>query len=252
MLEERTKRTVKKSHLLSTLSLMSFSALLGLNFPVAYADQAMALESQNTLPKTHPMASAQIKDSSGEKQHYQQELTLDHLRDAGLALHEIQRDVIYIFLEATRKPTLKTRQADIVIPSTISAKNLEDDSSFNPVRAEWLVYYIGILEPIIKLLENDVNDTRNGYRTLLIPEGAGRLAEPLWRTWANDVDKLNQRLSQLNDSIEETGKTQNTAIAREAAAMFEITQQMEKSRKKGYNLVRNFEVKRKVLSKTEL
>ncbi len=232
--------------------LITLSMLIGLNCPYSYADSTINLDNKTSKEKIHPLASAQTNNNSTEKQHYQQELTLDHIRDAGLALQEIQRDVIYIFLESTRKPMLNSSKPDIVIPNTISAKNLHNDKAFNPARAEWLVYYIGILEPIIKLFENDVKDTRNGYRTLLIPEGTRRLAEPLWRTWANDVDKLNEHLTQLNALVEETGQIKNIAIAKEAAAMFEISQQMEKKRRKGYSLVRNFEVKRKVLTKTEL
>lgn len=235
--------------------LIIIGALSAFIFPASYADETIKLERDGANGKSrqpHPLASAQINANGGAKQHYQQELTLDHIRDAGLALHEIERDVIYIFLESTRKPSLKNGKSEVLIPNTISAKNLDDDTLYNPARSKWLVYYIGILEPIITLFQNDVNDTRNGFRTLLIPEGTRRLAEPLWQNWANDVDKLNQHLTQLNELIEETVQTKNTAIAREAAAMFAIAQQMEKNRKKGYKLVRTFEIKRKVLSKTEL
>jgi hypothetical protein len=249
MTKNNSKPVLTSNFLLLAACSISIS---GLNLPVYCADGTAALEAKDNQAKLHPMAANQTNNEKDDKQHYQEELTLDHIRDAGLALHEIKTDVIYIFLESTRRPTLKTKKPDIVIPNTISAKDIGEGSSFNPVRSEWLIYYIGILEPIIRLFQNDVNDTRKGYRKLIIPEGTRRLAEPLWRNWSNDVDQLNKHLTQLNELIEETGKTDNAAIAKEAVAMFDIAQQMEKNRRKGYNLVRNFEIKRKVLTKTEL
>ncbi len=243
-----------KRHIRPTPKIISFClaitpCLIYYLLPVCYATNEIEIHAANA--KNHPLANSN-SNNGDNKTPYTEELTLDHIRDAGLALHEIERDVIYIFLEATRKPVIKSNKPDIVIPEKISMEAIGDNASYNPVRAEWLVYYIGILEPVIRLFQNDVNDTRSGYRTLLIPDGARKLAEPLWRNWTDDVDRLNEHLGKLNELIDETGKTQNSQIAKEAVAMFDIARQMERNRKKGYKLVSQFEIKRKVMSKIAL
>jgi hypothetical protein len=53
------------------------------------------------------------------------ELTLGDLRDSGIALNQIRQEAINIFLEATRTHCDKTTRSELIIPNSITEKDLE-------------------------------------------------------------------------------------------------------------------------------
>ncbi|MCC7531422.1 MAG: hypothetical protein IT342_23165 [Candidatus Melainabacteria bacterium] len=89
-------------------------------------------------------------------------ITLGDLRDIGLTIMQIKQQSINIFLEVTRKEVPKSARPDLVSVDKISMIDVKPDSSYLPTRPEWLVFYVGAMEPIIRLLGADVGDVRGG------------------------------------------------------------------------------------------
>jgi hypothetical protein len=168
------------------------------------------------------------------------DLTLSDLRDAGLSLSQIRQQAINIFQEATRKSCDSSSKFEILLPCHISDKDIETngkDSSYLEPRLQWLVYYVGTIEPIVSLFAQDVSDTKNGASQLLVPEDTKEKILPLWHEWADGIDGINKELTAINDLIGD-GKPENVSLAKHAVAIFKYTENLERTRKKAFVAIR--------------
>lgn len=162
-------------------------------------------------------------------------ITLGDLRDIGLTIMQIKQQSINIFLEVTRKEVPKSARPDLVNVDKISMTDVKPDSSYLPTRPEWLVFYVGAMEPIIRLLGADVGDVRGGAAKILVPKGNREKFEALYEEHEKDVAKLNEHLTKIYDGIGE--KSNNAELAREAVHMFEIAQDMDKTRIAAFHMI---------------
>jgi hypothetical protein len=169
------------------------------------------------------------------------DLTLSHLRDDGLSLNQIRQQAINIFLEATRHSCDCSSKFEILMPSKISDKDFEAGSekhAYLSPRVQWLVYYVGTIEPIISLFTQDVNDTRAGASKLLVPQDTKAKMILLWHEWEAGIDGVNKELTGINSLIDD-GKPENKALAKHAIAMFNYTENLERTREKAFIAIRD-------------
>jgi hypothetical protein len=153
-------------------------------------------------------------------------LTLSELRDAGLALQQIRGEAIHIYLEAARKPVPLNDDAHLVEPKSIPAQDLVVDHTCEPVRRDWLVFFIGTMEPIIQLLSDDVEQVENEETKLVMPNVEKEMADRLWREWAQGIKDLNKDLDNMF-ALLDSGKIDNKALANQAVAIFNACQKLE-------------------------
>jgi len=177
---------------------------------------------------------------TGIKSEEGQVLTLNRLRDSGLSLQQIKQQAINIYLEVTRRDFQPTDKAVLSYPKAISNKGFMKQVHYLPPRAEWLIYYIGTLEPIIHLYANDVADTRAGVTKLFVPSSARESLAPLWNKWASGIQGLNEQLNAIYKLANEE-KPENFAIGRHAVAMYDIADELERTREKGVAMIRKAE-----------
>lgn len=191
-----------------------------------------------TASAHHPEASASpaYNVSQGEST---QELTLGDLRDAGLALERIRQQAINVYVEARRKPVSPNAQPQLSDPREIPIK---ESGTHLPPRREWLVFYMGTMEPIIHLLEKDVEDIKSGVHKLVVPERVKSDFNPQWEEWTACVEDMNHHLTTLLELFDDAG-TKGDAIAKEAVAIYDATKRLEHVRRQVYASIQVVEQK---------
>ncbi len=192
-------------------------------------DAAETNVNKNTLPKMTQPPPGSTDYSAGA------ELTLGDLRDIGLTIMQIKQQAINIFLEVTRKDVPKSARPELVNIAKISLTDLKPNATYLPIRPEWLTFYVGAMEPIIRLLGADVTDVRGGVAKLMVPKGNKGKFEGLYEEHEKDVARLNEHLTKIYDGIGE--KNSNAAIAKEAVHIFEVAEDMEKTRVQAFHLI---------------
>jgi hypothetical protein len=163
-------------------------------------------------------------------------LTLNRLRDGGLSLQQIKQQAINIYLEVTRKDVQANDNTEIDYPKSISKKGLAK-AQYLPPRMEWLYFYVGTMEPIIRLFTNTVNDTKAGTKRLMIPKAASEPLIPVWKDWSAGIDGLNEQVTAIYKLINEE-KPDNIAIGKHAVSMYQIAARLEKTRQKAVAIIR--------------
>lgn len=163
-------------------------------------------------------------------------VTLGDLRDVGLAIMQIKQQSINIFLDVTRKDLTWTSSPGIAFVSRISASDLHPNAKYLPTRPEWLTFYVGAMEPIIRLLQSDVKDVEDGVAKPLVPRGCKEKFEKYYLEYKSDVVKLNEHLSKIYDGIGD--KHNNLELARQAIYMYEVADDMEKKRVGAFQLMK--------------
>jgi hypothetical protein len=163
-------------------------------------------------------------------------LTLNHLRDSWLSLQQIKQQSINIYLEATRKDVQATDNTDLVYPKSISKKGL-GEGHYLPPRMEWLYFYVGTMEPIIRLFADTVSDTKTGVTRLVVPKAALEPLAPLWKNWSSGIESLNEQVTAIYKLASEE-KLDNIALGKHAVSMYKIAEKLEKTREKAVAIIR--------------
>lgn len=156
-------------------------------------------------------------------------VTMGDIRDVGLCLKQIQQQAVFIYLEATRKELPINSPGRIVEPKELSVEGINFKEDYLPARREWLVFFIGSMEPLIRLMGNDVKDVQNGVYMLSVPNISKAQFDKRWKEWTATVTDLNLSLDKINDSLgSETGN--NEVVAAQAVAVFNDVKKLESLR----------------------
>jgi hypothetical protein len=172
-----------------------------------------------------PIASA--ASTTGDAQPLQ-ELSLNDIQDAGVLLNHIKRQAINLYEEASRTPVRLDASPDIPEINTIPTTT--HPGILLPPRREWLMFYLGTMEPVIRQLDQHVKDIQSGVKRVVIPEPLRASLDPLWDAWAKDIEKLNHHLDELVPLFEDAPNN-NLAIQKTAVAVFDDIQETEKLRR---------------------
>jgi hypothetical protein len=177
-----------------------------------------------------------LSASSTDANHTRKEelVTLSDLHDAGIALERIKQEAINIYVESTRTTITDASQIDVHDPDSIPAAS--KGGTPEPPRKDWLVFYVNSLEPIIQLLNYDVDEAKGDGS--LVVNGATPKGQwgPLWLDWANHVKSMNDHLSTMVPLFEEAEKN-DKAIANQAVSIYNEVTWLEKIRKQAAKLV---------------
>jgi hypothetical protein len=198
------------------------------------------------IPPSNSAGTATKADRSQMKLHSslpeEYVLTLSELRDAGLALQQIRGEAIHIYLEAARKPVPLNDDPKLVEPKTIPSADLAIDGTCEPVRRDWLVFFVGTIEPILHLLTDDVEKVENEETKLVMPNVEKEQADKLWREWAQGVQDLNRDLDNIFMLLG-SNKIDNKGVANQAIAIFNSCQKLEDVRVRVHKIIQESEPK---------
>jgi len=164
-------------------------------------------------------------------------VTLTNLRDLGLCLMQIKQQAKNIYLEVTRKVLPASAKPEIEEPKQMSVEGIADSSVYLPSRPEWLVFYVGTLEPIIHLFREDLKNINSGESKLLVPAGTKEHFHQLLTEYETGVTQLNQHLTVIQEDIVKDHN--NSPIAREAVLLYQVADNLEAVRKKAFLLIRD-------------
>jgi hypothetical protein len=184
------------------------AALIALN-PVAYAAGA---------DSTAPSGAAAMPP----------ELSLNDVEDAGMLLRFIGQQAINLYEEASRTKLGVNSVAEIPDIRSIPVKTTA--TNFLPPRQEWLVFYVGSIEPVIRQLSKHVADIQAGTKQVVIPEEDRKKLEPLWEAWTSGVTALNAHLDKLVPLFDDAAHN-NTKIQALSVEIFDDVQHLESVRK---------------------
>jgi hypothetical protein len=166
-----------------------------------------------------------------------QMLTLGDLRDMGLCINQIQQQAKNIYLEVTRKPVPRTAEPHFEDLKAISKGSIDPSAAvYQPVRQEWLTYYVGTMEPMIYLLKANLDATRSGASTLMVPKSTVDEFTTMLTNYDLAIKAMNQNLDVIHEKMSDPHG--NVAIAHEAVKLYETTQELEKARHRAFNLVK--------------
>lgn len=204
-----------------------------------YAEDSAAADKSAQTAATPAGGTAGIRPaalgtSDGAKS---EEITLSDLRDVGLCVMQIKQQAINVYLEATREPIAENADAKMLDPSQISVSELDASTKYLPTRPEWLTFYVGTMEPIIHLFQEDMKDTRTGAQNVVVPKGTKEKFEKLLDVYETAVEQLNSHLSNIYDQIAQPDN--NLKIAREAIKIFELANEIEKDRQEAFRLIQS-------------
>jgi len=163
-------------------------------------------------------------------------LSLGDLRDMGLCINQIQQQTMNIYMEVTRKAVPSSAEAKIEDLKVITKGSLDANARYEPVRPEWLTYYIGTLEPIIHLFKVDLDSTRSGASKVMVPTSTVEEFHKLLNNFDIELTKINKCLDVIHDKMSDPHG--NVAIAQEAVKLYDVTLEMEKARHYAFNAVK--------------
>lgn len=184
------------------------------------------------LPISLAASSAANEESS--KAHKLEPLSLNDVQDAGLLLNLIQSQCINIYQEASRAPVSLESSPEIKFPSKIPTTL--PNANFLPPRQEWLIFFVGTIEPIVKQFAAMVRESDSGVRTVVIPDAMRTTVEPLVTEWSRDTKVLNHHLDVLVSLFDDAPK-QGVQIRELAVACYEDANRMEKVRRKIFHIL---------------
>jgi hypothetical protein len=165
-------------------------------------------------------------------------VTMGDIRDVGLCLKQIQQQAIFIFLEATRKELPVNSPARIIEPKILTTDGLNFKADYLPARREWLIFFIGSMEPLIRLMGNDVKDVETGVYAVSVPNISKAQFDKRWKEWSDTVNDLNLALDKINDSLaNESGN--NEVVAKQAVAIYNDAQKLEQLRMLVHHLMQS-------------
>ncbi len=181
---------------------------------------------------------------TGKKNNDQRILTLNCLRDSALSLQQIKQQAINIYLEATRTDVQPQDPSVFPYPKSISTNELTKGTCYLPPRIEWLYFYVGTMEPIIRLFTDDISDSKTGMTKIFVPAAAKEDVSPLWAEWSAGIKRMNDHLSDIY-SLANEDEPDNIAIAKNAVAIYKIGGKLEKAREKATDIIRKVQLKGK-------
>lgn len=162
-------------------------------------------------------------------------LSLDDIRDVGLYLLQIRHQAIFVYMEATRIQLPLNSSSNIIEPKVIPVPH-KSSIKYLPCRHDWLVFFIGSMEPVIRMMVSDVKQVQDGTYKLKVPKTDQEAVDKFWKEWEDGVAQLNKSLDKTYDLLNnDIGN--NQAIADQAVAIFNTTDKLEDIRLKVHHMI---------------
>jgi hypothetical protein len=188
--------------------------------PITFAEARAQTKADSAFKSTQLALPHQSKDK------FVPEELLSNLRDMRLSVTLVKQQAVNIFMEATRTLVKVEEQPLEETPQGLNFNMYDKSQAYLEPRKDWLVYYINTMEPILHLLNEDMQDVENNG--LGLPENIGAKVTPLWKLWKEDVLAINKSMDALQEQIGQNKA--NQGIATTALSIYEKASDMEKVR----------------------
>jgi hypothetical protein len=210
-------KSAAKMKLTVFVTAMTLLALATQSFVFA-SDGASIAGSSGTNTARAPEAGEEIAKGSGD-------LAVENtnIEDLAYTLQRIRQQAINIYIESTRKK-LKCYELNIVSLSTMPTTPLESQSAYLPLRKAWLAFFIGTMEPLVQILNENIKHLDEKTEQCQMPSHCHNEWHAIVSDWKSAINQLNDQLnvcaSLINDSSPE-----NIEVAKTARSIdYQITQ----------------------------
>jgi hypothetical protein len=154
------------------------------------------------------------------------DMTLDDIEDVAITLQHIRLEAIGIFVEATRKKTTRL-DTNTLFMSCVPRSTFEDQKLYLPLRKGWLTFFIGTMEPLVHILNEELTHLDEAAERNAIP--ADRISEwhAIVKEWTTAVHGLDAQLDVCARLLDEPSST-NVEVAKSAQAIDEQVSALDK------------------------
>lgn len=163
-------------------------------------------------------------------------VTLEDVRDTGILLHFLKENILGVYREASRTKIGADGSADLPELATLPA---HIKGALLPPRQQWLVFFVGTIEPVIRELGKEVGNGK-GALNPVIPADIQKTISPLWQDWSDDVKLLNAHLDELVPLFDDA-EHNNDKIQTAAINLFADTNKLDETRKKIFKAMQEIE-----------
>ncbi len=174
-------------------------------------------------------------DKASGKNEKLDELTLNDLNDLAILLQFIKEQSINIYEEAAREKVGLDASPEFKPVAEIPIKEI-DQKNLLPARQEWLVFYLGVMEPVIRDMGKEIAEIESGSKKFLIPDSMKNSMDPLWESWKKTTKDLNHHLDELVQLFDDM-PPKSSAIRDIAVEIHSDVLKLEKSRKEIFVLI---------------
>jgi len=213
------------------MSVLLFGALIAL-FNSAPGTSAKEVSEHSAL--TSHAASGPVKGKHPAVSASQ--LPLEDLHDVGYILQLIRQQAVDIYAEATRR---KTATDSAVEPlDAIPNQPLLGERDYKPLRKAWIVFFMGAMEPLARLLDEGWRDASEEAVELKVPADKKPVLDRMMAKIGDSVTAINEHLNKCADVLDTTDSG-NIVIAHEAVAIASEVSKAEQVRAKAVRMFGN-------------
>jgi hypothetical protein len=154
---------------------------------------------------------------------------LEDLHDAGYVLQLIKQQAVDIYAEARRLKTVTPGTVEPLV--AIPNQPVRAESAYKPLRKAWVVFFIGTMEPLVKLLDEAFKDVSTGAVELKVPPNKKALLDRMLVQITDSIASINTHLNKCAEVLD-TSDSGNKVIAQEAASIVSEVSKAERVRAK--------------------
>ncbi len=174
----------------------------------------------------------------------QVEISLTRIRDLSQDVNHVKREVRELYDEATRKVVRIESSPNIIGTTVISIPYRFETGEYMPPRRKQVENYVAEIGPTLKLLKENVDETENGVRELLVPESLKDDFREILSDWSNYIKRANTHFDSLQEYVAKS-KLTNQELGSKALQLGEDMKGMEMTLKTAFKLVKQSNKKNK-------
>jgi hypothetical protein len=217
-------------------ALLVLFASLALQMPALADSNAGNAEDKSSSSSTSTPSSTVPSNKDPNAKEKLEVLSLNDLNDTAILLSFIKEQSINIYEEAARLPAGVDASSEYKPLSSIPVNY--KNKSFLPARQQWLVFYLGIMEPVIREISKDAKEIESGSKQLIIPKSMQAVLNPAWDGWSQNTKEMNKHLDELLPMFD-GNPPNNSDIQNKAVQIYNDVEQLEKIRKNIFACVKD-------------
>ncbi len=160
-------------------------------------------------------------------------LTLNEVREAGVAIDKVKRLSADLYEEMTRHDVQLEEEPEIIGTTVVYIPVNFDAGTYLPPRKKWVDLYMSQLGPLVTAMKSEITDVE-----IAVPEETKARLRLLFNDWVSVVTDVQTNLAALQNLT--CGSAYDTqAIVQQAATVHADMEKLEETRKKIYSVVKH-------------
>jgi len=158
-------------------------------------------------------------------------LTMHELRDAKKSVNKVKRVSSDIYDEMTRVPVQMGQMVNAVGATVINIPVPVGIGDALPARPKWVNYYMSELVPLVKLMNDEIDEVEAGTAKWVVRDDLKDALRPHYEEWKKIVKDVNSRVSALQ-GLTKRAPYDQAATAKEAKSINKDAKKLQKTRNK--------------------